>query len=145
MKTNPNYDKPKLLLIMRNIKRYLLITAGIISLVFGIVGVALPLLPTTPFVLLAAVCFSQSSPRFHNWLVNHPTFGPLINDWQQYGAIKPPAKRAATFGIVVVGGLSLYLVKPPYVATILIVCVFVGVLGFIWTRPSGDSSCSVDK
>lgn len=129
---------------MKNIKRYLLMTAGIMALVLGAVGVVLPLLPTTPFVLLAALCFSQSSPRFHNWLVNHQTFGPLIIDWQQSGAIRPKAKRAATFGIVVIGGLSLYLVKPPYTATILIVCLFVGVLGFIWTRPSGDDSRSVD-
>ena len=54
--------------------RYVLLAAGCLSLALGTIGIFLPLLPTTPFVLLAAVCFAKASPRFHNWLLQHRTF-----------------------------------------------------------------------
>jgi len=69
--------------------------AGIIALGFGIVGAALPLLPTTPFLLLAAFCFSRGSERLHAWLITHPRFGPAIVDWQEQGAISGRAKALA--------------------------------------------------
>ena len=58
--------------------RYALLMAGFLSLALGTIGIFLPLLPTTPFVLLAAVCFAKASPRFHNWLLQHRTFGPIV-------------------------------------------------------------------
>lgn len=68
---------------------------GLASTGLGIAGAVLPLLPTTPFLLLAAFCFARSSPRFHRWLLEHPQFGRLITDWQRYGAVSTRAKRAA--------------------------------------------------
>ena len=59
-------------------KNGLLVVAGFISIALGVIGIVLPLLPTTPFILLAASCFAKSSPRFHRWLLQHPSFGPLI-------------------------------------------------------------------
>ncbi|MDG2479242.1 MAG: YbaN family protein, partial [Alphaproteobacteria bacterium] len=56
-------------------------------MVLAILGVALPLLPTTPFLLVAAFAFARSSDRWHRWLREHRVFGPLIADWQEHGAI----------------------------------------------------------
>ncbi|RZA08047.1 MAG: DUF454 domain-containing protein, partial [Proteobacteria bacterium] len=63
--------------------RFLYLTIGWISLALGILGIFLPLLPTTPFVLLAGICFAKGSPRMHAWLINHPRLGPPIKDWQE--------------------------------------------------------------
>lgn len=69
--------------------------AGALALATGIVGIFLPLLPTTPFVLLAAFCFSRGSARIEAWLLAHPRFGPAIRAWRRHRAIPLPAKRLA--------------------------------------------------
>lgn len=61
--------------------RYLLLGSGLLSLVLGVIGIFVPLLPTTPFLLLSAACFMRSSRRFHTWLVTHPHLGPWIRDY----------------------------------------------------------------
>lgn len=63
-------------------KRYFLIGLGWASLIIGVIGIFLPILPTTPFILLAAWAFAQSSARFYHWLVTHRYFGPIVRDWQ---------------------------------------------------------------
>ncbi len=68
-------------------KNLLLIVVGWISIGLGVIGVVLPLLPTTPFILLAASCFAKSSPRFHYWLVNHAFFGPIVRNFSHNEAI----------------------------------------------------------
>ncbi len=70
--------------------------AGALSLLLGIVGIFLPLLPTTPFVLLAAFCFSRGSARWEAWLVNHPRLGPMVRDWRATRSVPLRAKQAAT-------------------------------------------------
>lgn len=71
------------------------LATGFVSVGLGIAGAFLPLLPTTPFLLLAAFAFARSSPRLHNWLLNHRHFGPMIENWRQHGAISRRAKIAA--------------------------------------------------
>lgn len=65
--------------------RYLILLLGWLSIALGVVGIFLPLLPTTPFILLAAWCFSRSSPLFHDWLISHPKLGPIVTTWHQGG------------------------------------------------------------
>lgn len=116
--------------------RPLLILTGVVSLILALLGVVLPLLPTTPFLLLSAACFARSSKRLHDWLLAHPRLGPFISDWERGGAIRPAAKRMATLLILVSGGLSLLLVKAPAWAQAAMALTFLGVLTFIWSRPS---------
>ena len=107
---------------------------GVASVALGVLGIFLPLLPTVPLILLAAFCFARSSSRAHAWLVNHPTLGPMIDDWNRRGAISRKAKWAATVSILVVLsisvalGLKLWLIG---VQVLALSCVML----FIWTRP----------
>ncbi|MEO0361750.1 MAG: YbaN family protein, partial [Pseudomonadota bacterium] len=75
------------------------LSIGCLSVALAFIGVALPLLPTVPFLLLAAYCFARSSQRFHDWLLGHRLFGPMILDWRRSGAIRRRAKWAATLSI----------------------------------------------
>jgi uncharacterized protein len=77
------------------LRRALWLLAGVVSLALGIVGIVLPLLPTTPFVLLAAACFSRGSVRCERWLLAHRTFGPLVRDWREHRAIPRRARQLA--------------------------------------------------
>ncbi|WP_370637411.1 YbaN family protein [Cupriavidus sp. AU9028] len=65
---------------------------GSLCLLIGFAGIFLPVLPTTPFVLLAAACFARGSQRFHRWLTNHPRLGPIIQDWERHRSIPLRAK-----------------------------------------------------
>ena len=76
-------------------KRTLWLVLGYAATALAVAGVALPLLPATPFLLVAAYAFARSSPRLHAWLTSHEQFGPLIDNWNRYGAISPRAKTAA--------------------------------------------------
>jgi len=108
---------------------------GAIALALGAIGLFLPLLPTVPFLLLAAFCFGRASTRLHHWLLSHPVFGPPIHNWNERGAISLRAKRFASLSIVVAFGMSLAL---GFGTKILILqgLALVGVAVFIWTRPS---------
>ncbi len=109
---------------------------GLLCVALAMIGVALPLLPTVPFLLLAAFFFARSSSRLHNWLLSHRTFGPMIVDWQSSGAIRPGAKKAATLSVAAVFGLSVLLSVPSHVLIIQAI-VLSAVMLFIWTRPTG--------
>ena len=78
-----------------SIKNYLLVFLGTVSLVLGIIGVVLPLLPTTPFLLLASFCYLRSSERMYNWLINHKIFGAYIYCYLTYKAISKKTKIGA--------------------------------------------------
>ena len=80
---------------------------GTLFLLLGIIGVFMPILPTTPFLLLATACYARSSRRFYNWLMNHPTFGPLIVEWRTYRSIPWRVKLVAIFMMVLTFGSSI--------------------------------------
>lgn len=118
------------------VKRCVWRCVGGLALALGAAGAILPLLPATPFLLVAAFAFSRSSPALHRWLLEHRQFGPLILDWQAHGAIRPRVKIISTIVILATFGLSLALGVNRVVLVIQGVCL-VGSLVFILTRPSG--------
>jgi uncharacterized membrane protein YbaN (DUF454 family) len=119
--------------------RFLWAALGLLSLGLGLVGVVLPLLPTVPFILLAAFFFARSSERLHNWLLDHPTFGPAINDWQTHGAVSRRGKKMATLSVAIVFGISLILGLRWHILLIQAVTLSCVML-FLWTRPDGPGS-----
>ncbi|WCN08754.1 YbaN family protein [Marinomonas mediterranea] len=91
-------------------KRIFYIVLGWLSLVTGVIGIFLPLLPTTPLVLLSAWCFSRSSTRFHNWLINHKYFGPIILDWQSGDGIPKKVRNRALIVMWLGMSISMFIV-----------------------------------
>ena len=81
---------------------------GGLALLLGVIGVFLPVMPTTPFILLAAYFFSKSSPRIHAWLVNHRWFGPLILDWQTHRGVRASIRRRALWMMAISFSFSMY-------------------------------------
>ena len=92
--------------------RFFWLLAGLLALALGVIGIALPLLPTTPFLLIAAFAFAQSSERLHRWLLAHRIFGPLIDNWHKYGSIDRQSKRIAIATIVVTPVLTWFIGAP---------------------------------
>mgnify|MGYP001224302461 CR=1 FL=1 len=116
--------------------RGLWLTAGMLFLGLGLLGVLLPVLPTTPFLLLAAACFARSSPRLHGWLLGHPLFGPPIRNWEENGAISAKAKKLAVGSMAAVLLLSLILGLPWKILLLQGLLIAVGA-AFVLTRPDG--------
>ncbi|MDG9925419.1 MULTISPECIES: YbaN family protein [unclassified Pseudomonas] len=90
--------------------RYALLAIGWLSVALGVIGIFVPVLPTTPFLLLAAACFVRSSRRFYLWLVNHPRLGPWIRDYLEGNGIPLKGKVYALGMMWASIGLSCYLV-----------------------------------
>jgi uncharacterized membrane protein YbaN (DUF454 family) len=85
-------EKRSVVMNIKILKKYLLISIGSISLVLGIFGVLIPLLPTTPFLLLTSFCYIRSSDRLYKWLINHKIFGEYIYNYITYKAVKRSIK-----------------------------------------------------
>ncbi len=117
--------------------RWLLITAGWLSIVLGVIGIFLPLLPTTPFLLLAVTCFARSSEKFHGWLLNHKYLGPYIHLYLDGKGIPLKAKCYIIGLIWVTMILSIYLV-PHVAAKILLAIIATGVTLYLLRMPTLD-------
>jgi len=114
--------------------RRLHLCLGYASLALGIIGIFLPVLPTTPFVLLAAWCFARSNPALAARLYDHPHFGPLLRTWRDERAIPLRAKRAALTMLALSYGVILWLADSRLVPALLAV-IMGSVAVYIATRP----------
>ena len=99
----------------------LLITLGLFCVGLAVLGIVLPVLPTTPFLLLALACFAKSSKKLHDWLLKNKTFGPLIKQWHETRSMTRKTKAYALISVFVVGGTSLISVDTFILRLILIV------------------------
>lgn len=108
--------------------RWLLWGVGTLSLVLGLIGVVLPGLPTTPFILLSAACYAKASPRLHRWLTNHRLLGPMVRDWEQHRSLTRRTKTVAQVSMVLMVGLSAWgLRERPVLVAVLLLAAVVGV------------------
>ena len=121
---------------MGHIARIFYLIGGCLCVLLAVLGVFLPLLPTTPFLILAAFCFSRSSERLHRWLLNQPTFGPMIHDWEQHGVIRRRTKYVSTTLMLALISYPMLFVPILPAVKLVIALTMLCVLTFIWTRPS---------
>ena len=118
--------------------RLIWMTLGGLALLAGLIGILLPVVPTTPFIILAAFLFGKGSRTIELWLLNHHTFGPMIADWRKNGAIAPKYKAMGVSMMVCAFGLSLYLRLPATALTAQGICL-IGAATYILTRPNGSA------
>lgn len=114
-------------------RRILYLIAGFLCLGLAVIGAILPVMPTTVFVILAAYCFTRSSPRMERKLLEHPKFGPHIVRWRERGAISRTGKKAATIAFAISIAITLALTEMPWPLVTIAAALIVG--SWIWTRP----------
>jgi uncharacterized membrane protein YbaN (DUF454 family) len=107
---------------------------AVLSLTLGVIGIFLPGLPTTVFILVAAWAAARSSPGFHRWLEQHPRFGPMIRNWRETGAVSLGAKWSAT-AMMALSAAILFITAPkPWVAELATLAMALVCL-WLWMRP----------
>ena len=95
--------------------RPLFLAAGLLFVGLGVIGAFLPIMPTVPFLLLAAFCFARSDPALEQRILDHPTWGPQVKDWRERRAISRRSKVMAIGAMTVGAGVTWYTLGVPYV------------------------------
>lgn len=125
---------------MQPLLRYALLGIGWLSLGLGVLGIVLPLLPTAPFVLLAAACFMRSSSRMHDWLVGHPLLGAHISDYLRGRGLRRQTKSVALVTLWLSVSMSSWLLVPLAYADAAMVLMAAGVTIHILRLPTCEGS-----
>ena len=116
-------------------KKTLLLLVGWLALVLGLIGAILPGLPTTPFVLLAAACFANASPRLHRRLLEHRWLGPMVRDWEKHHSLPLRVKCFAIGSMLVMVGISVWqFSNHPWLQAITLISGILGAL-VVWRIP----------
>ena len=125
------------------VDRILLKIAGTVFLIIGGVGIVLPLLPTTPFLLLAAVCYARSSEKWYNWLLHNRWFGSYVRNWREGKGIPMRTKILSVVFLTITIGYSAAFVVPfvigKVVLVLIAVCVSVHILSFPTLEPDSGA------
>lgn len=114
--------------------RVLWLVLAWVSLALGIVGIVLPVVPTTPFILLAAFAAARGSQRLHDWMRNHPRFGRMLRDWERDGAV---SRRAKYFATITMSGsaVMMFVFTPHWWIAAIATAVMLVVAIWLWMRP----------
>jgi len=120
--------------------RVSLVILGTTFVVIGVVGIFLPILPTTPFMLLAAWCYAKSSSRFYNWIMNNRVFGPIIQEWRKHRSIPKRAKWTAIVLLFSTFGISIFFFVPYFYVQVLLGIFCLSMVIFMWRIPVREPS-----
>lgn len=120
--------------------RFILVVIGTISLAIGIVGIILPLLPTTPFLLLATACYARSSDRFYNGLLSNRVFGPPIKEWRDYRSVARKTKFTSIIVVVISFGFTIGFVLDNPLPKIILTVVALGIIAILLLLPTRETS-----
>ncbi len=119
--------------------RLVYLGAGCVALALGVAGIVLPLLPTTPFILLAAACFARSSSRVHGYLMRHRIAGPIIDAWQTHRAMPRRAKHWAYLLMLVSFGSSMVAMDSAW-HRVMLAALGLALLFFLWRVPVRETT-----
>lgn len=128
-----------------NPKSVFFLAFGYLCFALGFIGIFLPILPTTPFMILALWAFSKGSKRMHNWLLNHPRFGETLKQWEQYKVIPIKAKLTALIFITGSATYILFFSNVPIYAAIISVSTMACAITYVLTRPSKRPASAADQ
>jgi uncharacterized membrane protein YbaN (DUF454 family) len=118
--------------------RVLFNVAGTLALGLGILGIFLPLLPTTPFVLLAAACYARGSEPFHQWLLSNRTFGPMVREWEGHRSLPYRTKITAIVLMSITMAISITLFVRPGWLKLVLALFGIGLAIWMYRIPSRD-------
>jgi uncharacterized membrane protein YbaN (DUF454 family) len=122
------------------LKHYVLIGFGWLFIVLGAIGALLPLLPTTPFLILALACFAESSPRFHRMLLNNKWFGPSLAQWEKNKTIRRKIKKKAMLLVILTFGVSIFVLSGRIGLQLMLISFCLILLTFVWRLKESENN-----
>jgi len=125
----------------RSLKQSIFIILGCFFFILGSIGILVPILPTTPFMILAAACFAESSPRFHKMLLNNRWFGEDLRRWECHKTMKRTTKKRASWVIVFSFSLSIGILWGHTILQLLLLCTALILLYFLWKIAESSHDC----
>lgn len=119
--------------------RAVLVVVGTTALIIGVIGIVVPVLPTTPFLLVAAACYARSSTRLYAWLLGQPSLGRIVAEWRRSRSLPPGVKARALLIVALTFAVSIVLVDGPELRLVLMA---IGLLlaYFLWRVPAARAA-----
>ncbi len=126
--------------VLREMKKWLLIAAGTVCVCLGVAGIFLPLLPTTPFLLLAAACYAGSSKKFYGWLISNRWFGSYIKNYREGKGLTVTVKFLSVVTLWATIGYSTGFIVQSFIVRVVLISIAVAVTAHILSRPTFEKT-----